>query len=74
MRFRAGRSSVWRWPAPWCCEPKLLLLDEPLSALDAQIRKRLREEFKRLQQEFGFTAIFVTHDQEEAMMLGDVSP
>jgi putative spermidine/putrescine transport system ATP-binding protein len=52
-------------------EPKLLLLDEPLSALDAQIRKRLRDELKRLQQNVGFTAIFVTHDQEEAMMLGD---
>lgn len=53
-------------------EPKLLLLDEPLSALDAQIRKRLREELKRLQHQIGFTAIFVTHDQEEALMLGDV--
>jgi putative spermidine/putrescine transport system ATP-binding protein len=52
-------------------EPKLLLLDEPLSALDAQIRKRLRDELKRLQQDVGFTAIFVTHDQEEAMTLGD---
>jgi putative spermidine/putrescine transport system ATP-binding protein len=53
-------------------EPKLLLLDEPLSALDAQIRKRLRDELKRLQHDIGFTAIFVTHDQEEALMLGDV--
>jgi putative spermidine/putrescine transport system ATP-binding protein len=52
-------------------QPRLLLLDEPMSALDAQIRKRLREEFRRLQSEIGFTAIFVTHDQEEAMMLGD---
>lgn len=52
-------------------EPKLLLLDEPLSALDAQIRKRLRDELKRLQHDIGFTAIFVTHDQEEALMLGD---
>jgi putative spermidine/putrescine transport system ATP-binding protein len=52
-------------------EPKLLLLDEPLSALDAQIRKRLRVEFKRLQRAIGFTAIFVTHDQEEALLLGD---
>ena len=52
-------------------EPKLLLLDEPLSALDAQIRKRLRDELKRLQHDVGFTAIFVTHDQEEALMLGD---
>jgi putative spermidine/putrescine transport system ATP-binding protein len=52
-------------------EPKLLLLDEPLSALDAQIRKRLRDELKRLQSTIGFTAIFVTHDQEEALLLGD---
>jgi len=52
-------------------EPKLLLLDEPLSALDAQIRKRLREELKRLQHQVGFTAIFVTHDQEEALSLAD---
>lgn len=53
-------------------EPKLLLLDEPLSALDAQIRKRLRDELKKLQHQIGFTAVFVTHDQEEALMLGDV--
>ena len=52
-------------------EPRLLLLDEPLSALDAQIRKRLRDELKRLQRETGFTGILVTHDQEEALVLGD---
>ena len=52
-------------------EPRLLLLDEPLSALDAQIRKRLRDELKRLQRQTGFTAILVTHDQEEALVLGD---
>jgi len=52
-------------------EPRLLLLDEPLSALDAQIRKRLRDELKRLQLETGFTGILVTHDQEEALVLGD---
>jgi putative spermidine/putrescine transport system ATP-binding protein len=51
--------------------PKLLLLDEPMSALDAKMRKRLREELKRLQAEIAFTAIFVTHDQEEALVLGD---
>jgi putative spermidine/putrescine transport system ATP-binding protein len=43
---------------------KLLLLDEPMSALDAQIRKRLREELKRLQKELRFTGLFVTHDRE----------
>ncbi|YBV94460.1 ABC transporter ATP-binding protein (plasmid) [Phyllobacteriaceae bacterium JZ32] len=52
-------------------EPKLLLLDEPLSALDAQIRKRLREELKRIQRETGLTSILVTHDQDEALTLGD---
>lgn len=52
-------------------EPHLLLLDEPMSALDAQIRKRLRDELKRLQRELGFTAVLVTHDQEEALVIGD---
>ena len=52
-------------------EPRLLLLDEPLSALDAQIRKRLRDELKRIQRESGLTSILVTHDQEEALVLGD---
>ncbi|PRD42578.1 ABC transporter ATP-binding protein [Phyllobacterium phragmitis] len=52
-------------------EPKLMLLDEPLSALDAQIRKRLREELKRIQRETGLTSILVTHDQDEALSLGD---
>ncbi|MDA5635098.1 MULTISPECIES: ABC transporter ATP-binding protein [Rhizobium/Agrobacterium group] len=52
-------------------EPKLLLLDEPLSALDAQIRKRLRDELKRIQRESGLTSILVTHDQDEALSLGD---
>ncbi|WP_460171102.1 ABC transporter ATP-binding protein [Thermus sp. FJN-A] len=52
-------------------EPKLLLLDEPLSALDAKIREELRGELKRLQRETGLTAIYVTHDQEEALALSD---
>lgn len=52
-------------------EPKVLLLDEPLSALDAQIRKHLQVLLKRLQLELGITMVLVTHDQEEAMALSD---
>ncbi len=51
--------------------PKVLLLDEPLSALDAKIRVRLRTVIKRLQEELGITMIYVTHDQEEALALAD---
>ena len=52
-------------------EPEVLLLDEPLSALDAKVRTNLREEIRRLQLELGTTTIFVTHDQEEAMAISD---
>jgi putative spermidine/putrescine transport system ATP-binding protein len=52
-------------------EPKVLLMDEPFSALDAHLRKTLREELKALQHRLGLTIIFVTHDQEEAMELAD---
>jgi iron(III) transport system ATP-binding protein len=51
--------------------PSLLLLDEPLSALDARVRLRLRDELKSLQRRLGITTIMVTHDQEEAMGLAD---
>lgn len=47
--------------------PRVLLLDEPLSALDARVRLTLREEIRRLQQSLGITTLFVTHDQEEAL-------
>lgn len=50
---------------------RVLLLDEPLSNLDARVRIAMRREIKRLQQEIGFTALFVTHDQEEALSLSD---
>jgi putative spermidine/putrescine transport system ATP-binding protein len=52
-------------------EPSLLLLDEPLSNLDAKLREELRDELKRLHKEIGVTTIFVTHDQEEALSLSD---
>jgi ABC-type sugar transport system ATPase subunit len=52
-------------------EPRVLLLDEPLSALDANLRRRMQTELKSLQREVGITFIFVTHDQEEAMVLSD---
>ncbi|WP_406500138.1 ABC transporter ATP-binding protein [Streptomyces sp. NBC_00846] len=51
--------------------PRVLLLDEPLSALDAQVRLTLREEIRRLQQQLGITTLFVTHDQEEALSMAD---
>ena len=53
-------------------EPKVLLLDEPLSAIDALLRHSLQIEIRRIQQELGITAIFVTHDQDEAMVMSDV--
>lgn len=52
-------------------KPDILLLDEPLSALDVKIRQRLREEIKNLQRELGITTLLVTHDQEEAFEMGD---
>lgn len=52
-------------------KPSLLLLDEPLSNLDARLRLEMREEIRRIQQEVGITTIFVTHDQEEAMSISD---
>ena len=52
-------------------KPKVLLLDEPLSNLDARLRLQTREEIRRIQQETGITTVFVTHDQEEAMSISD---
>lgn len=52
-------------------KPKVLLLDEPLSNLDAKLRVKMRQEIKQIQKKFDITMVFVTHDQEEAMVLGD---
>lgn len=52
--------------------PPVLLLDEPLSNLDARLRLQTREEIRRIQRETGITTIFVTHDQEEAMSISDI--
>ena len=63
QRVALARSLVTR--------PRLLLLDEPLSALDARIRKHLREQIRQIQRELGLTTIFVTQDQEEALTMSD---
>ncbi len=52
-------------------QPRVLLLDEPLSALDAKVRTQLRDEIRRVQLEVGTTTLFVTHDQEEALAVAD---
>ncbi|KAG1378235.1 hypothetical protein G6F60_015297 [Rhizopus arrhizus] len=52
-------------------EPKVFLLDEPLSNLDAKLRLEVREEIRSLQQRLGLTTVFVTHDQEEALAIAD---
>ena len=52
-------------------EPQVLLLDEPLSALDAKVRGQLRDEIRRIQLEVGIATLFVTHDQEEALAIAD---
>lgn len=65
---QAQRVALARALAP---KPKLLLLDEPLSALDYKLRKEMQIELKRLQNETGITFIFVTHDQEEALAMSD---
>ena len=67
----AASSSGWRWPGAWWSSPRILLLDEPLSNLDAKLRERMRWELKDLQRRTGITFVYVTHDQAEAMALSD---
>ena len=67
----AANASALRWRARLRSGPGILLLDEPLTALDAALRDRLRGELNRLLRALGITTIYVTHDQSEAMELGD---
>ena len=69
---RADSSSAWRWRARLIVEPETLLLDEPLSNLDANLREEMRFEIRRLHDEYRYTTVYVTHDQSEAMTTADL--
>ena len=69
--FPAGSSSASRWRARSRSGPDVLLLDEPLSNLDAKLREEVRIEIRELQRQLGLTTIMVTHDQEEALTVAD---
>jgi ABC-type sugar transport system ATPase subunit len=71
MNCRAGSGSGWRWPARWRSTPDVLLLDEPLGALDLKLRRQMQDELKAIQRRVGTTFVHVTHDQEEAMAIAD---
>ena len=68
---RAASSSGSRWPGRSSTSPQVLLLDEPLGALDLKLRRQMQIELKRIQTEVGLTFVHVTHDQEEAMTMAD---
>src|SRR3972149_6244000 len=69
--FRAASNSGVPWPAPRGVDPEPLLLEEPLSNLDAHLREEMRFEVRRLHDEFRYTTVYVTHDQAEAMTTAD---
>ena len=68
---RAGQQQRVALARALARRPQILLLDEPLSALDAKIRLRLRGELRKIQQDLGITTVYVTHDQEEALSIAD---
>ena len=70
-RCRADRRSGWPWPGPWRTEPRLLLLDEPLAALDAGTKLEVRRELSKHLGSFEGTALLVTHNPLEAAALAD---
>ena len=67
----AASASGWRWPGRSPSSRSVLLLDEPFGALDAKVRKELRDWLRRLHDEVHVTTVFVTHDQEEALEVAD---
>ncbi len=69
--FRAASSSAWRWRRSLVLQPSVMLFDEPLSNLDARLRRSMREEIRQLQQRLGLTVAYVTHDQSEALAVSD---
>ena len=69
--FRVASANGSRSPRAIVNEPEVLLLDEPLGALDLKLRQEMQTELKRIQREVGITFIYVTHDQEEALTMSD---
>ncbi len=69
--FPAASASASASPAPSRARTELLLLDEPLGALDLQLRRQMQLELKRLQKKLGITFVYITHDQEEAINMSD---
>ena len=67
----AGSGSESRWLARWCWSRPVLLLDEPLGAIDLKLRKEMQLELKALNKQLGTTFVYVTHDQEEALTMSD---
>ena len=67
----AASASGWPWPGPSCASPQVFLMDEPLSNLDAALRVQTRADIVALQERLGTTTLYVTHDQVEAMTMGD---
>ena len=68
---QVASSSVSHSPAPWSASPRVLLLDEPLSSLDPELRATLRDELARLQRALSVTMVYVTHDTEDVAVLAD---
>ena len=71
ISFRAGSGKGWRWRGRLVKRPKVMLLDEPLSALDAKLREAMQLELANLQEDVGITFVIVTHDQDEALSMAD---